>query len=146
MDTPPATDFGYSSQGDLENDSDIILSDHELVGSIGWLPPPRGLSPGPETQTTAQVRPHRPDSDDDWSLVGDDLDAGCGLDDSTTENPRVIRRNPFSRVWDPRPRNSSSPSRSPARRSCPSRRAAITHEPPQSRTVKSFYMYLFGDQ
>lgn len=184
LDTPPATDLGYSSQGDLEGDSDIMLSDRELGSSIGSLPPP-GLSPVPETTPTIQVRSHRADSDDDWSVIGDDLEADAevsgneggrlrrgstvdaileepGSDRLTTEDDvdvtprpsgmlynegvRSIRQTPLSRVWDRRPRNSSSPSRSPARRSFGSRRTAIRHEPPRDRKVKSFYAYLFGDQ
>ena len=39
LDTPPATDVGYCSQGDLEGDSDVMLFDSELSGSIGLLPP-----------------------------------------------------------------------------------------------------------
>ena len=61
------------------------------------------------------------------------------------EGVRSIRQTPLSRVWDRRPRNSSSPSRSPARRTFTGRRAGIRHEPPQDHTVKSFYIYLFGD-
>ena len=183
LDTPPATDFGYSSQGDLEHDSDIVLSDRELASSIDSLPPPPGLSPVPETLPAIQDRPSGADSDDDWSMVGDDLEAdaevseneggvrrrgpavgvipeGASTDSLTTEDEvditprpnrilhnegvRSIRQTPLSRVWDRRPRNSSSPSRSPARRSFTSRRTVIRHEPPQDHTVKSFYTYLFG--
>ena len=183
LDTPPATDFGYSSQGDLERDSDIILSDRELASSIDSIPPP-GLSPVRETPPATQIRPHGVDSDDDWSVIGDDLEAdaeasgneGSGRrrgpavdaipeeassDGLTTEDDvgatprpnrilynegvRSIRQTPLSRVWDRRPRNSSSPSRSPARRSFTSRRTVIRHEPPRDRTIKSFYSYLFGD-
>lgn len=185
LDTPPATDVGYSSQGDLENDSDLILSDRELGSSVGSLPPPPGLSPVPEATPTTPVRSHGADSDDDWSIVGDDLEADAELSgnevgrqerghvvDAIPEEPgsdcpatedgvdvtprpnrmlynegvRSIRQTPLSRVWDRRPRNSSSPSRSPARRSPTARRSAIRHEPPQDRTVKSFYAFLFGDR
>lgn len=184
LDTPPATDFGHSSQGDLEYDSDMILSDRELASSIGSLPPPPGLSPVPETPSTTQARQYRADSDDDWSVVGGDLEADVelsgneeggrrrgtavipeepGSDSLTTEDeadvtPRPnrilydggvqsIRRTPLSRVWDRRPRNSSSsPSRSPVRRSFTGRRVVVRDEPPQDRTVRSFYMYLFGDR
>ena len=185
LDTPPATDFGYSSQGDLEHDSDVILSDRELASSIGSLAPPPGLSSVPEVPPTTQVRSQGVDSDDDWSVIGDELEADAELSGSeggrrrrgsavdaipeevgseslTTEDEvdvtprpnrilynegvRSIRQTPLSRVWDRRPRNSSSPSRSPARRPLASRRTAIRHEPPQDRTVKSFYTYLFGDR
>ena len=184
LDTPPATDLGYSSQGDLEGDSDVILSDRELGSSIGSLPP-AGLLPVPETTSASQVRPHGVDSDDDWSVVGDDLEADAELSgnevdgqeigqvaDAILEEPgsdcpatedgvdvtprpnrmlynegvRSIRQTPLSRVWDRRPRNSSSPSRSPARRSLTARRSAIRHEPPRDRTVKSFHAFLFGDR
>ena len=186
LDTPPATDFGYSSQGDLENDSDMILSsDRELGSSIDSPPHPRGLSPVQETTSTARVGPHGVDSDDDWSVVGDDLEADGevsgneggrrlrgrvvgaipeepGSSNLTREDDvdiiprpnrmlynegvRSIRQTPLSRVWDRTPRNSSSPSRSPARRSFASRRIPIRHEPPRDRMVKSFYTYLFGDR
>ena len=167
LDTPPATDFGYSSHGDLEDESDIILSDHELASSTDSLPPLPGLSLALGIQTRAGDRPSRVDSDADWSVIGDDLEADAelsgneggergsgpvvdtipeepGSNGSPTEDVRFTRRTPFSRVWDLRPRNSSSPSRSPARR-CPSRRAATRQGPFQDLAVKSFYMYLFGD-
>ncbi|KAF9650854.1 hypothetical protein BDM02DRAFT_3154631 [Thelephora ganbajun] len=183
LDTPPATDFGYSSRGDLEEDSDITLSDRELASSIGSLPPPPGLSPVPETQPTTRARPHQVDSDDDWSMIGDDLEADAELSESeggkgrkepivgqipedpvsgsltteddadTTPRPdrilysegvRSIRPAPLSRVWDRRPRNGSSPSRSPTR--CSYGRTVIRHEPPQGRAVELFYAYLFGDR
>lgn len=166
LDTPPATDFGYSSQGDLGGESDIILSDHELLSSIGSLPPPPGLSPVSGTGASTQGRA---DLDDDWSVIGDDLEADAELsgneggrqrrgsvvdviqeeadsDSLAAGDARFIRRTPLSRVWDPRPRSGSSPSRSPARRSCPSRRTTIRNERPEDRAVKSFYVYLFGDR
>lgn len=169
MDTPPATDFGYSSQGDLGSESDIILSDHELASSVGSLPPPPGPEPVLGTRTTFQVQENQGDTDDGWSVIGDDPEADVELsenegpirrigsvvdtipeepssDNSTAEDARVIRRTPLSRIWVPRSRNSSSQSRSPARRSCRSRRTATRHEPPQDRTIKSFYIYLFGDR
>jgi hypothetical protein len=169
LDTPPTTDFGYSSQGDLEDESDIILSEHELASSIDSLPPPHGLSLGPGTRTTFQVPQHQADEDDGWSIVGDDLEADAelsgsegalrrigslvgaipeepGSDSLATEDARFIRRTSLSRVWNPRSRNSPSQSRSPARRSCQSRRTVIRHEPLQNRTTKSFYSYLFGDR
>jgi len=186
LDTPPATDFNYSSQGDIEDDSDmILLSDRELASSIDSLPSAPGLSPVQETAFTTQVRPCGVDSDDDWSVVGDDLEADAELSgneggrrrrgptvDSIPEEPgsdsltteggidvtprpnrmlynegvRSVRQTPLSRVWDRTPRNSSSPSRSPARRPFTSRRTPIRHEPPQDRIVKSFYTYLFGDR
>lgn len=49
LDTPPATDFGYSPQGDLEHDSDIFLSNRGLADSISSLPPP-GLPPSQKHQ------------------------------------------------------------------------------------------------
>ena len=176
LDTPPTTDVGYSSQGDLEGDSDVMLSDGELSSSIGSLPPP-GLSPVSEATSTTQVRSHGVDSDDGWSIGGDDLEADAeipgdeadgqerrqvvnatpeepGLDCPGTEDGvdgtprpsrvlcnegvRFIRQTRLSRVWDRRPRNISSPSRSPARRSLTVRRSA------RDGTVKSFYAFLFG--
>jgi hypothetical protein len=161
----------------------MILSDRELGSSIGSLAPPPGLSPVPETPSTTQVRPPGADSDDDWSVIGDDLDADgelsgnegsgrrtrsvvdaipeehasdtltTGDDVEVTPRPnrllynegvRSIRQTPLSRVWDRRPRDSSSPSRSPARRSFTSRRT-VKREP-HNRTAKSFYRYLFGDR
>ena len=162
----------------------ILLSDRELASSVDLLPPP-GLSPVQEATSTAQIRPHRVDSDDDWSVVGDDPEADAevsgnegggrqrgpsvdgipeepGSDSLTTEDDvdvtprpnrmlynegvRSIRQTALSRVWDRTARNSSSPSRSPARRSFTSRRISMRHEPPQDRMVKSFYAYLFGDR
>ena len=163
----------------------MILSDRELSGSIGSLPPPPGLSPVPEATSPTRIHSHGVDSDDDWSVIGDDLEADAELSgnevgrqerghavDAILEEPgsdylaaedgvdvtprpnrilynegvRSIRQTPLSRVWDRRPRNSSSPSRSPARRSLTARRTAIRHEPPRDRTVKSFYAFLFGDR
>ena len=162
----------------------ILLSDRELASSVDSLPPP-GLSPVQETASTTQVRPPGVDSDDDWSVVGDDLEADAELSgneggrrrggptiDAIPEEPgsgsltteddvnvaprpngmlynegvRSIRQTPLSRVWDRRPRNSSSPSRSPARRSLTGRRIPIRNEPPRDRIAKSFYTYLFGDR
>jgi len=62
------------------------------------------------------------------------------------EDVRTIRQTPLSRVWDRRPRGSSSPSRSPARRSFTGRGTAVRHDPPRDRTAKSLYTYLFGDR
>ena len=67
-DAPLATDFGYPSQGDPEDNSDTILpSDREFTSSIDLLPP-LGLSPygklhlqlnfGP-TESTITVRIRR---------------------------------------------------------------------------------------
>ena len=57
-DAPLATDFGYSSQGDPEDNSDTILpSDREFTSSIDLLPPP-GLPSVREATSTAQVWPH----------------------------------------------------------------------------------------
>ena len=78
LNTPSATDVGYSSEGDLEGDSDVILSDRELSSSIG-SPPPPGLSPAPKATSTTRVHSHGVDSDDDWSIVGDGLDADAEL-------------------------------------------------------------------
>lgn len=159
----------------------MILSDRELASSVDSLPPP-GLSSVPETTSMGQVRPRGADSDDDWSVIGDEPEAdvelsgnegggrwrgsvvgaipeepgsdGLGTEDDTTprqnrtvysEGAWSIRQTPLLRVWDRRPRNSSSPSRSPARRSFVNRRTAIKHGPPRGQMVKSFYLYLFGD-
>lgn len=169
-DTPPATDFGYSSPGDLEDESDIIISDHELASSVGSLPLHSGPQPTPGVRVITRARSYKSDSGDEWSVIGDDLDADAELsggefggryerptanttppegpdtDNLTVEGTQIINRTALPRVWNPRSRNTSSPSRSPARRSCPSRRTLFRYEPPQDRTVKSFYMYLFGDR
>lgn len=173
VDTPPFTDYSSQGDIESESEL-TSASDRELLESSAELERPQSaLSLISETSPSNPSHRYRAVpagelSDDDWSVIGGDTDADVsgnehgslpvteeleesGVDSTPRANPdtRVynhhsVRQSPLSRVWDRRTRASSSPSRSPARRSL--RRVVARVDPPRASSSNSFYEYLFPDR
>ncbi|KAH9839308.1 uncharacterized protein C8Q71DRAFT_795589 [Rhodofomes roseus] len=165
LDTPPATDLESSVHSDFDagsasdafsdrrSDSGLD-SDVELVSR----PADRALSAIAESAPGTPARapaPLPPQSEDEWSVIGDDADA----EDSEAEgelaarvgelalrdaeaSPRMRQASFRTHVWERQRRSASSPSRSPARR--PARMYRVEPPRPAAPSRRSFSDYLFS--
>lgn len=169
LDTPPVTDFDHSSQGDMDSESEFTSASELLESSAELERPQSALSSVSENSPSNPTYRYRAVpagelSEDDWSVIGGDTDVDLSgsehallpvNEDSADSTPRPnpdsraythhsVRQSPLSRIWDRRTRATSSPSRSPARRSL--RRGVARVDPPISNPPSSFYEYLFRDR
>ncbi|KAG5639103.1 hypothetical protein H0H81_006692 [Sphagnurus paluster] len=168
LDTPPVTDFDWSSQLDTESDRGGLETDSDVEQlSAPHSTHMAAISEDFSPVSSPVIPPAAHLDDEEWSIVGDtdiegnesgsdaDLVAGLGsfslgsAVDATPKADMYLRQQASMRrrAW-PQGRAPSSPSRSPVRR--PFRQGPLRYEPRLSAPVlplhhqQSFYDYLFS--